>query len=466
MRAAILLLLFSSVAGANQAAIPPTPAGTTMVRFLHDLGAGSLVDDPTWGHWYALYGPLRFQFVATSEPYDLRVWTKSDVTHTWVSVRVMLSADPPHQLQDIRIGTGLRPAQVPPEPPLKFDEALGAIDGYFRELAAADAFSGAVLIARNGQIAWEKAFGFASKRYGVPNNIDTKFNVGSLTKLITAVGIAQLADAGELAFADRIRKFLPDYPSKATIHQLLTHTSGLGESRFSRDAFTDRFEHTIAEAVPTTIAKPAFAPGAGIRYSNEAYLLLGAIIEKASGEDYYAYVQRHIYAPAGMSSSGAFEGDREVPNLATGYTFWRWKGSDDLLFERGERRNTEFMSALRGNPAGGTYSTVGDLNRLVQAIENCKIVSCVMRDTMLRTQVARARLPWAGQEEGYGYGVETKSIGGRDFAGKSGDLIGASAQLEIDRTDGITVIVLSNYDSIAQPAAEWVVETLLRVPRE
>ena len=88
---------------------------------------------------------------------------------------------------------------------------------------------------------------------------------------------------------------------------------------------------------------------------------------------------------------------------------------------------------------------------------------CATRDAILREQVARPRLTWAGLEEGYGYGTETKTIGGIEFVGKSGDLAGASAQLDLDRTRGYTIIVLSNYDSIAQPAAEWIEETLLRV---
>jgi CubicO group peptidase (beta-lactamase class C family) len=462
MRAAILLLLFSSVVGAQHPAIPPTPAGNSVAQFLGAFNDGKLANDPTWGRFYSLYGPLRFQWVATSQPYDLRVWTRSDVTESWVGVRVILSPDPPHKLQDIRIATGLRPLVVPRNPPLTLDEAIAAIDGYFNRLAAVDAFSGAVLIAKNGVTRYEKAFGYASKRYHVLNDIDTKFNIGSLTKLITAVAVGQLADAGKLSFSDAASRFLPDYPSKATIHQLLTHAAGLGRSRFSRDAFTDRFARSIEEQLPLTIQQPEFAPGTGVNYSNEGFLLLGAIIEKASGENYYEYVVRHIYGPAGMTSSGAFEGDREVPNLATGYTFWRWKADGDMVFEGGERRNTEFMTSLRGNPSGGTYSSVRDLNRFVQALESCALVRCATRDAIVGKQVARPKLPWSGIEEGYGYGVETRTIDGVELVGKSGDLIGVSAQLDLDRSRGFTIIVLSNYDSIAQPAAQWVEETLLQ----
>src|SRR5262245_22625963 len=170
-----------------------------MERFLTDFNAGKRAADPVFGRWYALYGPLRFREVATSEPYDLRVWTRSEVTETWVSVRVILNAKSLHELQDVRIGTGLRPLATAPGPAMTIDEAVADIDAYFRRLAAADAFSGAVLIARGGAPLYEKAFGPASKRYGVANNVDTKFNIGSVTKLLTAVAIGQLADAGKLS---------------------------------------------------------------------------------------------------------------------------------------------------------------------------------------------------------------------------------------------------------------------------
>lgn len=463
MWASILFLLLLSMAGGQAAPIAPTPAGSYLTRFLTAFNRGQLAHDPVWSHWYALYGPLRYQRIATSEPEDLRVWTKSTVTHTWVSVRVILSTEPPYRMRDIRIGTELRPTKLRAGPPLSSEQALAAIDGYLQRLAAADAFSGTVLIAKRGTISYQKAFGYASKRYRVANNVDTKFNIGSITKLMTAVAICQLADAGKLALRDPLNKFLPDYPSKATIRQLLTHQAGLGPSRFGRDAFTDRFARTVEEQVPMTIGKPLFKPGAGVRYSNEGYLLLGAIVEKASGENYYEYVRHHIYGPAGMASSGAFAGDVEVPDLATGYTNWRLKPDRTYSFEVGERRNTNFMTALRGNPAFGTYSTVGDLDRFLRAILQCKIVSCATRDAMLRREVARPKLPWAGLSEGYGYGFETKTIDHIRYAGKSGDQVGASAQLELDRDRGYTTIVLSNYDAIAQPVSDWITESLLRV---
>lgn len=454
----IALLLF--LLAAEPQPIPATPAGAFLQEFLRSYNSGRLPRrDPAWARWYSLYGTLHYESVATSVPYDIRVWMKSEITGTWVGLHVVMNPDPPHEMKDIGVVSGQHPIDTPRLIPLPPAEAVAAVDAYLGRLAAADAFSGAVLITNGGTAMYEKAFGMASRRYSVPNDVNTKFNIASVTKLITAVAIAQLAEAGKLSFTDPVRKFLPDFPTEATIDQLLTHASGVGRER---DLFTDRFTRSVSEQVAMISHAREFAPGTNVRYSNEGYLLLGAIIEKASGESYYDYVAKHIYAPCGMTSSGAFEGDHEVPNLATGYTFWRWRGGGDAVFESGERRNNEFITALRGNPSEGTYSTVGDLSRLVQAIEGCSIVTCATRDLMLRRHVPPRKQVWSGTEEGYGYGVETRSFGAVELAGKSGKLTGASAQLDIDRKRGIVVIVLSNYDDIAVAVADALEDMVLR----
>ena len=452
----IALLVFASLFATDT--IPATPAGAAMTRFLADYDGGKLANDNVWGPRYAVYGRLQFHSVVTSLPNDLRVWTKSEITGTWLSLRVKVNPN------DILLGRDVRPVGLAKPPPLQLDAAVAAIDAYLDRMAKADVFSGAVLVARNGTPLVEKAFGFASKRYNVRNDVDTKFNIGSITKLLTAVAVAQLADAGKLAYSDPIRKFLPSYPSAATVEQLLTHSAGLRESRFWREAPLDRFARTIDEQVRMAIAAPELEPGTAVRYSNEGYLLLGAIIEKASGESWSDYVARHVAQPAGMTGSGAFEGDRDVPNLATGYTFWRFLNEREAVFDPRERRNTNFVSALRGNPAAGTYSTVRDLDRLVQAIEKCRIVTCAARDAMFREHVTKTKYAWSSVEQGYGYGVETRRVDGDELVGKSGDLTGVSAQLSIDRRRGVTIVVLSNYDAIAQPVAEWIEETMRRVP--
>src|SRR5260221_3885439 len=172
---ALLLLLLA----ADRPAVPATPAGAYFEKFLADYNSGALAKrEPAWARWYSLYGTLRFDSVAVSAPDDIRVCMKSDVTRTWVGIHVVMDPAPPHAtMKDIGVVSGFHPLNAPLSAPLP--DALASVDVYLQRLAAADAFSGAVLIAKDGKPVYEKAFGMASHRYAVPNGLDTKFNIAS-----------------------------------------------------------------------------------------------------------------------------------------------------------------------------------------------------------------------------------------------------------------------------------------------
>src|SRR5438105_665720 len=210
-------------------------------------------------------------------------------------------------------------AQTVPEPAKE-------LDNYVANLVAENKLSGVVLVAKDGVTIASKAAGIANKATGAPIALNTKFNLGSMNKMFTAVAIAQLAQAGRLSFTDTISKHLPDYPNKevadkVTIHQLLTHTSGMGlywneKFRAQREKLT-----TVAAHLPLFASDPlSFPPGEKFQYSNSGYMVLGAIIEKVSGQDYYSYVAEHIYKPAGMTDTGFYEPGKEIPHLAIGYS--------------------------------------------------------------------------------------------------------------------------------------------------
>src|SRR2546423_11985640 len=211
------------------------------------------------------------------------------------------------------------PAQTAPEPAKE-------LDSYFGSLVTENKLSGVVLVAKNGVTVASKAAGIADKATNAPIDLNTKFNLGSMNKMFTAIAIAQLAQAGKLSFTDTVGKHLPDYPNKevadkVTIHQLLTHTSGLG--MYFGEKFKEQREKlvTVAAHLPLFAADPlAFPPGEKFQYSNAGYMLLGAIIEKVAGQDYYSYVQEHIYKPAGMNDTGFYDPAQENSNLAGGYT--------------------------------------------------------------------------------------------------------------------------------------------------
>src|ERR1043165_5912121 len=193
------------------------------------------------------------------------------------------------------------------------------LDTYFGSLVAENKLSGVVLVAKNGVTVASRAAGIANKTTNAPIDVNTKFNLGSMNKMFTAVAIAQLAQAGKLSFTDTVGKHLPDYPNKdvadkVTIHQLLTHTSGMGMYWGEKFAAQREKLVTVAAYLPLFASEPlAFPPGEKFQYSNAGYMLLGAIIEKLSGQDYFSYVQEHIYKPAGMNDTGFYAPGKEIP---------------------------------------------------------------------------------------------------------------------------------------------------------
>src|SRR5437763_11227801 len=180
-------------------------------------------------------------------------------------------------------------------PPRKLTEAevTESLAAYLEGLAKEDKFSGVVLVARGGKPFFVKAYGLADKTRNLVNNLETKFNLGSMNKMFTAVAIAQLAEQGKLAFDDKVGKLLPDYPnkdvaSKVTIHHLLTHTSGLGSywnAKFDARRATIK---TVADYLGLFADEPLlFEPGARFEYSNSGFIVLGASLERGSGARHY-----------------------------------------------------------------------------------------------------------------------------------------------------------------------------------
>jgi CubicO group peptidase (beta-lactamase class C family) len=307
----------------------------------------------------------------------------------------------------------------PADPKANNREWVEAVEGYLNQTVSRDQFSGAVLLARGDQVVFEKAYGFADTAAKISNRIDTKFNLGSINKIFTNIAIHQLVRQGKLSLEDRIGKFLPGYPNKdaaakVTIRHLLAMTSGIG------DFFGERYEQAPKERLKAIAAYlPLFAdlplefePGSRSRYSNGGYIVLGAIIEQASNTDYYAYVKKNIYEPAGMKESGWFEKDKLPANTALGYTY-----QDRPVVKSGDGRNPNYSTLPgKGSSAGGGYSTVRDLLAFAKAMKA---------------------------------GVLSSPDFNADRLGIAGGAPGISAVL--DSGQDYVVIVLSNYDP---PAAE------------
>jgi CubicO group peptidase (beta-lactamase class C family) len=324
-------------------------------------------------------------------------------------------------------------------------EALAAVSAHADELAETDRFSGAMLVAHNGEILFEDAWGFADREAGIPNTVDTKFRIASINKMFTAVATLQLVESGRLALDDPIGKYLTDYPneelaSTVTVRHLLTHTGGTGDV-FDDDTWVHRLElrqHTdwIARFGEREVS---FEPGSRYEYSNYGFILLGALIEAVTGGSYYDYVRGHVFAVAGMTATDSLPESESVPGRAVAYT----KSADSWV-------SAADQLLWRGNAAGLGYSTIGDLMRFADALTSGRLVS----DTML-AEATRAHPP-AYQ---YGFGIELYRGRLTEVYGHGGSFPGVNGVLRIYPDLGYVVVVLSNFDP---PAAQELVSFTLR----
>lgn len=335
-------------------------------------------------------------------------------------------------------------------------EALEALSSRAKQLAGEGQFSGAVLVMKNGRVLFSHAYGLADRKKGIPNTLRTRFRIGSMNKMFTAVAILQLVQAGNVDLKAPLGKYLTDYPNrevaaKVTIHQLLTHTGGTGDI-FGPDFDAHRTQlRTLADYVELYGKQGLeFEPGSRWAYSNYGFILLGRVIEKVSGQSYYDYVRQHIYGPAGMTRSGSLPENEPVPGRSIGYM--KPPGQTAWL------PNTLWLP-YRGTSAGGGYSTVEDLARFAHALLSHKLLSPDSTKLLITGKV-KAR-PGAR----YAYGFEdARDADGNGWVGHGGGAPGMNGDLRIYPESGYVVAVLANIDP---PAAQRISEYLdPRLPAE
>ncbi len=320
-----------------------------------------------------------------------------------------------------------------------------AIDNYLTSVTAEGNFSGAILVAHEGAVIFKKAYGLASYELNVPNTVSTKFRIASMTKQFTAVSILQLQERGLLSEHDTVSRFIPDFPQGdgITIHQLLTHTSGIPEvTRFHDFETFKYFPHTVGQLVARVAQEPLdFVPGTRFSYSNSGYYLLTAIIEKASGMSYGEYVAKFIFNPLGMNNSGLDSTTTVIPQKAYGYSK-----------DAGGLKKGGYLDMSLAVGSGGLYSTIEDLYRWDTALYTDQLINQSSRATMVHPFASLPELVrnFLGEMTGnpadtsYGYGVcispDAKCI---SHAGK---ILGFSCvMLRFPQTKS-SIIILSNND--------------------
>lgn len=344
-------------------------------------------------------------------------------------------------------------------PRLTVGEAEGIADlkATLRRMVRTGDFSGSVLIAKNGKVLFGRAYGLADRERRIPNTLDTRFRIGSMNKMFTAVAILQLVEAGKVELSAAFGKYVADYPNKdvagkVTIHQLLTHTGGTGDI-FGRNFDAHRKElRTLGDYVDLYGKRGLeFEPGSRWSYSNYGFILLGVVIEKVTGQSYYDYVQEHIYEPAGMTRTGSLSENQAVPDRSIGYT--KRPGTTKWV------PNTDWLP-FRGTSAGGGYSTVTDLARFAGALMDHRLLrpSFTARLITGKAEVQRA--------EKYAYGFfDRRDRNGRGSVGHPGGAPGMSGELVIYPRSGHVVAVLANIDPPAtHRVTGWVCFYVLSPP--
>ncbi len=339
------------------------------------------------------------------------------------------------------------------------EPARGAPHGPLAQCIAQSArrldFSGAVLVDRHGASA-TYVRGLDAGPQSAPITAETRFNIGSLGKMFTAVAVGQLIEENKVGLDDPIGRYvegLTPAASKVTIRQLLSHTSGFGDFLTPENRNAILAARALRDLVPLVATQnPAFTPGSKYRYSNTGYLLLGMVIERVSGQSYADYLRAHVFVPAQMTATSLDPGPRA--GRAIGLT--RMSLPEQTRSEPGPQRRSfgedsspltpSIVSQDRGNPAGGAFSTVLDLHRFFMALQAGKLVDRSMAQQLVKAHVvgfpAKGNLP----ELDYGFGFGSGAYDGHPWFGHAGGLPGANTEANVFPRDGIIIVVFANRD--------------------
>jgi CubicO group peptidase (beta-lactamase class C family) len=294
-------------------------------------------------------------------------------------------------------------------------------------------FSGAVLVAKGGEVILSKGYGIANRESNALNTPQTVFRIGSMTKSFTAIAIMQLAEGGWLSVDDTLSKHIPDFPNGQciTLAQLLSNTSGIPDYIITPEYQQIAQQHVTPDALTALFRDKAlqFEPGADFGYSNSGWVLLGMVAEKITGQSFGELIREQIFKAAGMAHSGYEWEQPVIKQRAPGY------------IDTGAGINqADFIDESTMHAAGGLYSTAEDLYRWAQVLASGALLH---PDTLKRMTV-----PVYPQ---YGYGWELYSLHNHAVVGHSGGLPGYVSNFARFPADDAVIIILSNLGSAAVP---------------
>ncbi len=303
------------------------------------------------------------------------------------------------------------------------------IDSLLQIFTNKNMFCGSVLVAKDGKTLLSKGYGMANYSDNIPNTNLTKFKLASVSKQFTAMCIMILEEKGKLSTNDKLTKYIPDYPQgdKITIHNLLTHTSGIPD-------FTSMPKYDSIMTLTTTLDKEInlfknkpldFEPGSKHQYSNSGYLLLSYIIEKVSGKTYGDFVKSTIFVPLGMKNSGLYTNKEVLKNVANGYTD-----------NGGTIENAQYVDMSIPSGAGALYSTVEDMFLWDQSWYTEKLVK--------KTSMEKMLTPF---KDNYAYAWMIDNYVGHKWAYHTGGIQGFATVIHRFPDDNVCIVILKNVDN-------------------
>src|SRR6476659_9652829 len=362
--------------------------------------------------------------IAESTPTKITLLIQERMGDQIAQFTVEVEPAPPHAIKQFQFQVLPRTGEFA-IPHLSESELVTSLRKRIDELVAVDLFSGAVLVANigkmDGKTVFAQAYGLADREKKTPNTLKTRFRLGSMNKMFTAVATLQLVQNGKLDLKAPFGNYLIDYPnkdvaSKVTIEQMLSHTGGTGDI-FGPEFDKNRLElKTLQDYVKLYGNRgPEFEPGSRWQYSNYGFLLLGVIVEKVSGQNYYDYVRDHIFKQAGMIATASEPEDQVVDERSVGYMRAdgpSWQPNTDTL-------------PYRGTSAGGGYSTVEDLMKFATALQTNKLLNAQYTE-MLTT--GKVETTFGGK---YAYGFQEATVNGTRCFGHGGGAPGMNGELKI-----------------------------------
>jgi D-alanyl-D-alanine carboxypeptidase len=309
------------------------------------------------------------------------------------------------------------------------------VDAMLSKTFTANAPGAAVVLVKDGNVLFRKAYGLANLETQTPMRPEMVFELGSVTKQFTSTAILMLAEQGKLSLEDDIKKYFPDYPDKGakiTVEHLLAHTSGI-KSYTDEQSWLEKWRQdmTPQQVIALTEGAPLeFPPGSRWHYNNTGYTMLGVIIEKVSGLAYADFIRRNIFEPLGMSHSLYGSLTAVIPNRAAGYT----KGSNGW-------ENAPYLSMTQPYSAGALMSNVDDLARWDAAVSAGKLLSKASWDrAMTGFKLAN------GENTHYGHGWGLSEYEGHRVVDHGGGIPGYSSETLRMPQDDTYVAILANSD--------------------